>query len=94
MANKAEGVFTIIDSFEFLKGAVVYCVDTAGDIIGSCKYVIRNFTPNTIPERIFKNLFHVISDSTSVFSSIHYDDLPTLVKISADILKTAFITAP
>ncbi len=35
-ANKAEGVFTIIDSFLFFKGAVMFCVNTASDIVGSC----------------------------------------------------------
>jgi len=36
----------------------------------------------------------MISDGTSVFSSIHYDDFPTLFKIAADVLKTAIIQAP
>jgi hypothetical protein len=92
--TKAEGIFTILDSLEYLKGTVKYCVDSAGNIIGSCKYVIRNFSPKSIPERLFKNLFHMLSDTTSVISSLHYEDQPTLFKIIADVLKTAVLNTP
>lgn len=92
--DKAEGVFTIIDSLEFIKGSVKYCVDSSIDVVNSCKYVIKNFSPRTIPERIFKNFFHMLSDATSVITSIHYEDQPTLLKIVADILKTAFLNVP
>jgi len=92
--NKAEGVFTIIDSLEFVKGSVKYCVDSSIDVVNSCKYVIKNFTPRTIPERIFKNIFHMISDTTAVISSIHFEDQSTLLKIVADILKSAFLNVP
>lgn len=43
--DKAEGVFTIIDSLEFIKGSVKYCVDSSIDVVNSCKYVIKNFSP-------------------------------------------------
>ena len=87
-------MFTIIDSLEFIKGSVKYCVDSSIDVVNSCKYVIKNFSPRTIPERIFKNMFHMISDVTSVVSSVHYNDQSTLLKIVADMLKTAFLTVP
>ena len=92
--DKAEGVFTIIDSLEFIKGSVKYCVDSSIDVVNSCKYVIKNFSPRTIPERIFKNIFHMISDVTSVVSSVHFNDQSTLLKIVADMLKTAFLNVP
>jgi len=92
--TKAEGVFTIIDSLQFITGSVKYCVDSSIDVVTSCKYVIKNFSPRTIPERIFKNLFHLISDTTAVISSVHFEDQNTLLKIAADILKSAFLNVP
>jgi len=73
---------------------VKYCVDSSIDVVNSCKYVIKNFSPRTIPERIFKNIFHMISDVTSVVSSVHFNDQSTLLKIVADMLKTAFLNVP
>ena len=92
--DKAEGIFTILDSFDFIKGSVKYCVDSSIEVAKSCKYVIQNFSPRTIPERIFKNIFHLLQDTTAVISSIHYSDQSTLLKIIADVLKTSFLTVP
>jgi len=36
----------------------------------------------------------MISDVTSVVSSVHFNDQSTLLKIVADMLKTAFLNVP
>jgi len=36
----------------------------------------------------------MISDTTSIISSVHYEDQSTLLKVVADVLKTAFLNVP
>ena len=84
--DNSEGIFRIIDSFEFLTGSVLYCVNSVEDMAKRAKDIGNRFDPKEIPEKFFKNLFYMISDVFGFIATIHFDDYAHLTQLVGDFL--------
>ena len=84
----------ILDSLGFTKGAVVYCVDSVSDFVKSAKYIADHFEAKTIPDRMVKNLFYVISDTAGILAESHFSDTNSLMAIIADVLDRTVLYKP
>ena len=76
----------ILDSLIFTKGAVLYCVDSLQEFAKSAKFIADHFEAKTIPHRMSKNLFYLISDAAGFIAESEVGDSNGILSLVADVL--------